>query len=170
MKTLKKAPKTKTKARKSSRKSARKFLKSVLTITPVPVKNQDESSRQFIIEHHIGKSCHTFTPGEIRDLLGLPAPKLAVIKCPPLKEVGGQYIGKTIEEIRKMLKEKLELSEIHPVQLSKDGGNTYGAVGEKYHVNYGDLVEFSRPAREKCSITKCTGCGKEHCLEHGDCV
>lgn len=80
------------------------------------------------------------------------------------------YVGKTIRQVRLMVKEKLEVAGNAPVSLSKDGGKTYGSVGENYRVGRGDLVEFSRATYTLCNITLCTGCGKEHCLEHGGCV
>ena len=96
--------------------------------------------------------------------------KVAVVGCSPLREAGAKYVGKTIRELRSILKDKLDIEDNLPVSLSKDGGKTYGNVGENYHLKSGDVLDFSRAPGTKCSIVKCTGCGKEHCLEHGECV
>ena len=74
----------------------------------------------------------------------------ATIKCPPIKRSGEEYVGKTIRQIRSMLKDALEIADGAPVSLSTDGGETFTNVGDENHVIQDkEIVEFGRGSSSK---------------------
>lgn len=73
----------------------------------------------------------------------------AVIKSPPLKSASPNYVGKTISELRSLLKDELEIPENAPATVSKDRGKTFNPVDEEYVVSNQDVVEFGRKSSSK---------------------
>jgi len=74
----------------------------------------------------------------------------ATIKCPPLRESGSEFVGKTIREVRSMLKDKLEIADGSAVSVSTDDGETYKNVDSENHVIQDkEIVEFGRGSSSK---------------------
>ena len=71
------------------------------------------------------------------------------IKCPPLKKVGGEYIGMKVKDVRKKFGKDLEVPEGAPAVLSTDCGKTFKAVDEDYQLKEWDVLEFGRTSAVK---------------------
>jgi molybdopterin converting factor small subunit len=73
----------------------------------------------------------------------------ATIKCPPLREAGADFVGKTVGEVRAMLKDKLEIADGATVTSSVNGGDTFSATNDNHVIADGEVVEFGRGSSTK---------------------
>lgn len=71
------------------------------------------------------------------------------IKCPPIKKVSKEYIGKTVAEVRKELGRDLEIPRDAPAVVSQDCGKTFANVNENYKLQEWDVLEFGRTSAVK---------------------
>ncbi len=73
----------------------------------------------------------------------------AYIKCPPLKRKGAQFVGKTVKQVREMIKDDLEIPDKAPTSISTDGGKTYSKANDEHVIKDGEYLEFGRTSSVK---------------------